>query len=574
MENVLADRAPLRLRRPARLLRLASDERLVAFVRGGDEGAFEALYDRHHPAILGFCRHMLGTREEAEDAVQHTFLAAFRDLVGSEKEIDLRPWLFAIARNRCLSLLRARRAHIAIELAEPTTDGLAATVERREDLRELLVDLAGLPEDQRAALLLAELGALDHAGIAAVLDCPREKVKALVFQARTSLAASREARATPCEQIRLELATASGAALRRGPLRRHLRTCAGCRAFKAEVATQHKLLALALPVVPTIALKASVLGGGAAATSSGTSSALGGVFGSIASTGAGKAAVSLAVAGTIAGGSVFTTAELEHRGHSHAAAASPHAVSPRVDPGPGIPVGTSAYDGVSTMPRARRVEHVSSVQRQERSPVHQVSGTVGSPRLIAPSHVPVPSSETREPGVGRAPAPPAQAPSTDPAPAPVTPAPEPAPKIGGERDHDGTAPPIGGTVPPGHEHDGHGHDGERHGHSSTPPGQSSTPPGHSTTPPGHSSTPPGHSNTPPGHTRSPGATESHEAETPRAGHGQSSHVPASSNTSDGGGSAAPPALSSTDTTPVETSAPSHGKAGGSHGQSGAHGHDD
>jgi RNA polymerase sigma factor (sigma-70 family) len=272
MQNVLVDRVPVRLRQPARLLRLASDERLVALVRDGEEGAFEALYDRHHPAILGFCRHMLGTREEAEDAVQHTFLSAFRDLARSEKPIELRPWLFAIARNRCLSLLRARRAHVALDRAEPTTDGLTATVERREDLRELLADLACLPEDQRAALLLAELGALDHAGIATVLGCPREKVKALVFQARTSLAANREARATPCDEIRVELATAAGAALRRGPLRRHLRVCAGCRAFKAEVATQRKLLALALPVVPSMALKASVLSsamGGASASSGG-----------------------------------------------------------------------------------------------------------------------------------------------------------------------------------------------------------------------------------------------------------------------------------------------------------------
>src|SRR3954451_718921 len=137
MENVLADSAPVRLRRPARLLRLASGERRVALVRDGDEDAFEALYDRHHPAILGFCRHMLGTREEAEDAVQHTFLAAFRDLARSSKPIDLRPWLFAIARNRCLSMLRARRAHVAIEHAEPATDGLAATVERREGPGEI-----------------------------------------------------------------------------------------------------------------------------------------------------------------------------------------------------------------------------------------------------------------------------------------------------------------------------------------------------------------------------------------------------------------------------------------------------
>ena len=94
--------------RPARLLRLASDERLVEHVRSGSEAAFEALFDRHHRGVLAFCRHMLGSVEEAEDAVQHTFLAAFRELVGSRKPVQLRPWLYTIARNRCLTLLRTR----------------------------------------------------------------------------------------------------------------------------------------------------------------------------------------------------------------------------------------------------------------------------------------------------------------------------------------------------------------------------------------------------------------------------------------------------------------------------------
>ena len=95
--------------RSAVLLRLASDERLVAHVRGGSEAAFEVLYDRHHRGILGFCRHMLGSVQEAEDALQHTFMAAYRDMVGSDKPIQLRAWLYTIARNRCYSTLRARR---------------------------------------------------------------------------------------------------------------------------------------------------------------------------------------------------------------------------------------------------------------------------------------------------------------------------------------------------------------------------------------------------------------------------------------------------------------------------------
>src|SRR4051794_41552086 len=71
--------------RSAVLLRVASDERLVDHVRAGSEAAFEVVYDRHHRGILAFCRHMLGSVEEAEDAVQHTFMAAYRALLGSDK---------------------------------------------------------------------------------------------------------------------------------------------------------------------------------------------------------------------------------------------------------------------------------------------------------------------------------------------------------------------------------------------------------------------------------------------------------------------------------------------------------
>src|SRR5215216_2730041 len=108
-----------RRRLPARLLRLASDERLVDHVRAGSDAAFEALFDRHHRGVLGFCRHMLGSAEEAEDAVQHTFLAAYRELVGSDKSVQLRPWLYTIARNRCLTVLRTRVRQADGELHDP-----------------------------------------------------------------------------------------------------------------------------------------------------------------------------------------------------------------------------------------------------------------------------------------------------------------------------------------------------------------------------------------------------------------------------------------------------------------------
>ena len=219
----------LGLRQSRRLLRLASDERLVQQIQRGSEPAFEVAFERHSPAILGFCRHMLGSQEEAEDAVQHTFAAAYSDLQrGGEREIALKPWLFTIARNRCLSLLRARREHASAE-PELVTTGLAEQVEQRAELRQLLADLRELPDEQREALLLAEAGGLPQADIAAILGCEVGRVKGLVYRARSGLLARREARELACEDVREQLANLRGGALRRNELRLHLRDCAGCR---------------------------------------------------------------------------------------------------------------------------------------------------------------------------------------------------------------------------------------------------------------------------------------------------------------------------------------------------------
>jgi RNA polymerase sigma factor (sigma-70 family) len=276
--------------------RIAGDEKLVALVRDGRADAFEAVYDRYERQILSFCRHMVGSREEAEDAVQHTFMAAYTDLRRSDKPIQLRPWLYTIARNHCMSLLRARREHAQLDDAEPSVDGLSATVQRREDLRDLLRDLGRLPDDQRAALVLAELGALSHDEIAEVVGCPKEKVKALVFQARSSLGARRDARDTPCSEIREQLATLSGGSLRRTSLRRHLDDCPGCRAFQIEVKRQRAAMALLLPVAPTAALKSGVMSAIAV-----KASAAGGLGGAGLAAGAGAGAGGVATA-TGAGG--------------------------------------------------------------------------------------------------------------------------------------------------------------------------------------------------------------------------------------------------------------------------------
>ena len=287
------------------LLARRTDERLVEMVRHGDAAAFEVLYDRYHLRILSFCRHMLGSQPDGEDATQHAFVALHRHVTADERPVDVKPWLFQVARNRCLSIIRARREHADIDDAHPATEGLADSVQRRDDLRELLGDLRELPEEQRAALLLSSLGDLSSDQIAAVVGCRPQKVKALVFQARTSLMNEREARDTDCEVVREQLATLRGGSLLRGPLRRHVRNCEGCRAFRDATRKQKEALALLLPVIPTVGLKAATmsaaLGGSAAAGGAAATATGSGLLAGLATTGKAGAA-KLLVAAVVAGG--------------------------------------------------------------------------------------------------------------------------------------------------------------------------------------------------------------------------------------------------------------------------------
>ncbi|HTZ63829.1 MAG TPA: sigma-70 family RNA polymerase sigma factor [Solirubrobacteraceae bacterium] len=236
-------------------LRFATDERLVASVRQGDSVAFEALYERHVGELLSFCVYMLGSRQDAEDAVQATFASAYRALCADRRRIALRPWLFTIARNEALSILRSRRPTVELN-GEPALSGdPLRELEVREQVRHMLEDLRKLPESQRAALVLAEMHGLSQTEIGTVLSVRPDQVKAFIFQARSNLLSERHARETDCREIREELATARGASLLRGRLRRHLRSCQDCRVYADGVARQRRQLGAMLPLAAPLALK-------------------------------------------------------------------------------------------------------------------------------------------------------------------------------------------------------------------------------------------------------------------------------------------------------------------------------
>src|SRR6476661_9870511 len=191
------------MRGPTPLLRLASDERLVALTRRGNQGAFEALVARYQSRLLAFCRHMLSSKEDAEDVLQEVFAAAFNAMIADERPINVRPWLYRIARNRSLNHLRRATAVGVDSMDVHFADHGLSTSDRairRESFRELIADVHKLPETQRTALLLREIDALSYEQIAQAMETTVPSVKSLLVRARISLAEAAEARRLSCEE--------------------------------------------------------------------------------------------------------------------------------------------------------------------------------------------------------------------------------------------------------------------------------------------------------------------------------------------------------------------------------------
>ncbi|HEY4098477.1 MAG TPA: RNA polymerase sigma factor [Baekduia sp.] len=308
------------LRGPTPLLRLQGDERLVALTRRGNQAAYEALVARYQARLLAFCRHMLSSREDAEDVLQEVFAAAFNAMLSDERPINVRPWLYRIARNRCLNHLRKQTAigvdSMDVHLAEHGTT-TADKVDDREDFRQLVADVQTLAETQRTALLLREIDALSYEQIAEAMETTVPSVKSLLVRARVSLAEAAEARRLTCDEVREELGEwAEGLTRVSAPVRRHVRTCTRCSAFKKQLKQTNKALAAVFPVGPLLLLKKFLLAqsagsaaagaGGAAATGTATvggataGSALYAGVGAVATkTAAGLAAVAIVTTGAV-----------------------------------------------------------------------------------------------------------------------------------------------------------------------------------------------------------------------------------------------------------------------------------
>ena len=468
----LAGRSPL--------LRLQSDERLIALTRRGHHGAFEALVQRYQPRLLAFCRHMLGSQEDAEDVLQEVFTAAFNAVMADDRAINARPWLYRIARNRSLNHLRRPQPAGQDSMDVFERDGgttTADTVHKREEFRQIVADVHDLPETQRTALLLREIDALSYDQIAETMDTTVPSVKSLLVRARVSLAEAAEARLLTCEEVRLELGqVAEGLTRTTAPVRRHMKVCERCRTFRGQLRKTTRALTAVYPLGPLVIIKswlakASVGGAGAAGAGAGAAATGGGAAGTgvagVAATAAGgitaggavSAGVSTLASKAVAGmaAAVIVTAgavEVKHVSERHASppaqvAAAPAPAAPAPAPPPAArpastperhaaPAEKAAVEPEPVEPAVPVApEPVEYVEAPPVPPVQEEGSTVTlPPREEDPAESTAPPGEptepTTQPGDGTTVTPPAAPPAgepngtSDPAPPPPPP-PSPTP---------------------------------------------------------------------------------------------------------------------------------------------------
>jgi len=164
------------------------DRELVSRVLAGRTDDFRVLVERHQVSVFRFASALVGNREEAEDATQEAFLAAFANLSGYDSSRALfSTWLIAIARNRCINLLKRNRP-IALNEPDSVIDVTSADpIVSQELSQQLDRALAALPVEQRSALILAEIEQLPYAEIAQIERTSLGTVKSRINRAKQRL---------------------------------------------------------------------------------------------------------------------------------------------------------------------------------------------------------------------------------------------------------------------------------------------------------------------------------------------------------------------------------------------------
>ena len=335
------------------LLRLQSDDRLVAMTRRGNQGAFELLVSRYQSKLLSFCRHMLGNREDAEDVLQEVFASAYTAMLADNRPIMVKPWLYRIARNRSLNHMRKAKP-IGVDSMDIHVSRFGLTTadqaHRNDEFRNLMGDISVLPETQRTALVLREVEGLGYEQIAEAMETTIPSVKSLLVRARVALAEMSEARGLTCNEVRLELGEIAEGVTRRmsPPVRRHVKTCNSCKEFKAQLTATDAALSAFAPIGVILATKNVVMSqlgitgsgsaaGGSTAVGSTAVGSGGGIAGTIsagATTIANKAAAGLAAAAIVTAGAAqvgnvaSTSSVAAQRAPAATVAAAPRAAAP------------------------------------------------------------------------------------------------------------------------------------------------------------------------------------------------------------------------------------------------------
>src|SRR5688500_4018716 len=175
-----------------------TDEELVARSIGGDAESFNELILRWERPIYALAYRTIGREEEARDVCQETFLRAFRALPGFRGQAKFSSWLYRIALNLCRDWIRReRRAQVVQAPENVDLVEMAAALEPAESVEDLVARkdmaraveraMAGLPEEQRTAIILKEYHGLTFQEIADLVGCPLSTVKTRLYQGLTVL---------------------------------------------------------------------------------------------------------------------------------------------------------------------------------------------------------------------------------------------------------------------------------------------------------------------------------------------------------------------------------------------------
>ncbi|MGI8414003.1 MAG: sigma-70 family RNA polymerase sigma factor [Solirubrobacteraceae bacterium] len=230
-----------------------SDEGLSALASLGDDDAFSVIVARHRAAIVRYCTSILLNQADAEDAAQTAIVNARAALRRRGGAVALRPWLFRIAHNEAISLLRRRRPSEPLLDLDGVLPNAGGDVEVdalgvRERMTGLMADLRELPERQRAALLMRELVGLSYEEIGDALGGTPAAIMQTVFEARRSLRQHERGRELDCIAVQHSISDGDRRRLRGRAVRAHLHSCVECDAFASSIAVRRHDLCLLFPL--------------------------------------------------------------------------------------------------------------------------------------------------------------------------------------------------------------------------------------------------------------------------------------------------------------------------------------